>query len=240
MTADSQTPPITDRLKNGNWDLHQIAERGSTPESMIKGTITRDQFAGYLGQAVHVQHALDSALKNALIQMPELGSIVNEKQYFEPYFIQDLAFYQSSPDEYLNAGTQRFVDAINEHASDPLFIFGLHYVRVGSMNGNRFVARKLRQVFGITHPTDGMMSHDPFGDEQRRDWVSFKQGIDALDLNDAQRDELFEGVRAAYVLTINLDLEEFMSDQQLLEAHGKSLDKKVFDEGHSVHVPAGS
>jgi len=232
--------PITDRLKNDNWDLHQIAERGGTPESMIKGTMSRDQFAAYLGQAIHVQRALDSALQQAIKLMPDLGYLVTEKHSFERYFASDLEYYETGMAEIPAPGTQRFVDHILAHADQPLHIFGLHYVRMGALNGNRFVARKLRQVFKIDHPTDGMMSHDPFGDSQRGDWMSFKQGIDALDLNNTQRDDLFHGVRAAYVLTINLDLEDYMNDQQLLDAHGKSLDRDVFDKGHSIHVPSGS
>ena len=236
MNSETPTSPITSRLKDGNWDLHQIAERGGTPESMIKGTMTREQFAGFLGQAIHVHRALDSALNQATKLMTDLDYLVTPKHLFEPYFAKDLEYYEAGMAETPAPGTARFIEHINAHADEPLHIFGLHYVRMGALNGNRFVARKLRQVFGIDHPSDGMLSHDPFGGSQRGDWTSFKQGIDALDLTSDQRDELFGGVRAAYVLTINLDLEEYMSDQQLLEAHSKSLDREVFIKGHSVHV----
>jgi heme oxygenase len=231
-------PPITHRLKNDNWDLHQIAERGGTPESMIKGTISKDEFAAFLGQAIHINRALDSALKQAIATMPQLKPLISNNQFFEPYFRADLDFYNSTEAEHLNPGIERFVEHINAHSDQPLHIFGLHYVRHGALNGNRFVARKLRSVFGITHPTDGMMSHDPFGKSQRDIWTAFKDGIDALDLNDQQRDELFAGTRAAYTLTINIDLDQYMSDQELLSKHAKSLDREVFEQGHSVHVPA--
>lgn len=234
------TAPITERLKSDNWDLHQIAERGATPESMIKGTISREGFAEYLGQAVHVQRALDEALKQAIASMPELTSLVNDSDYFGQYFDADLAFYEMNEASTRLPGVDRFVEHVQNHADQPLHIFGLHYVRLGALNGNRFVARKLRSVFGITHPTDGMMSHDPFGAKQRDQWMAFKNGIDALNLDDAQRDELFAGTRAAYTLTINLDLEEYQSDEQLLSKHSKTLDREVFEQGHSVHVPAGS
>ena len=232
------TTPITHRLKSDNWDLHQIAERGGTPESMIKGTITREGFASYLGQAILIHRALDRAIDRAIEQMPELTKLVLDEQHFEPYFESDLSYYNASESTEPTPGTTRFIEHINDHIDQPLHIFGLHYVRLGACNGNRFVARKLRMVFGIDHPSDGMMSHDPFGDQQRTNWTAFKDGIDALDLSDTQRDELFEGTRAAYLMTINLDLEEFMDADQLLEAHGKTLDHKAFDEGHSVHVPA--
>lgn len=230
--------PITNRLKSDNWDLHQIAERGGTPESMIKGTITRDGFAAYLAQSIHINRALDTALAQAVAQMPELGELVTDEQSFEPYFSEDLAYYETAEAESLKPGVTRFVEHINKHVDSPLHIFGLHYVRLGACNGNRFVARKLRQVFGIDHPTDGMKVHDPFGESQRQKWNAFKVGIDAMDLTDAQRDELFEGTRAAYLMTINIDHDEYKSAEDLLTANEKTLDRDAFEQGHSVHVPA--
>jgi len=231
---------ITERLKDDNWDLHQIAERGATPESMIKGTISREGFVAYLGQTVHVQRALDGVLRTAIVSMPALAALVCEDDYFEQYFTADLSYYGVDEASTLLPGVARSIDHINNHADQPLHIFGLHYVRLGALNGNRFVARKLRQVFGISSPTDGMMSHDPFGASQRDRWMAFKNGLDGLKLDTAQRDELFAGTRAAYTLTINLDLEEYQNDEQLLAAHGKTLDRDVFEQGHSVHVTAES
>jgi len=42
------------------------------------------------------------------------------------------------------------------------------------------------------------------------------------------------------LLTINMDHEEFQSAEQLLKDHGKTLDREVFEQGHSVHVPAST
>ena len=240
MTADTTASPITHRLKSDNWDLHQIAERGGTPESMIKGSITKPQFAQSLAQSIHIHRALDEALSRAIESMPMLKDLVDDGHYFEQYLADDLKFYGTAPAESLHPGTQRFVDHIEENADNPLHIFGLHYVRLGACNGNRFVARKLRQVFGIDSATEGMRFLDPFGEAQRGHWNAFKEGLDALPLNESQRDELFYGTRMAYVLTINLDLEEHMTADQLLAKHGKTLDREVFEQGHSVHVPAES
>lgn len=231
-----QSTNITQRLKSDNWDLHQIAERGGTPESMIKGTISREGFVEYLSQTIHIHRALDSALDHAIAEMPELAPLVSVEHRFEPYYAADLNYYQGSEAEQLNLGVARFVEHINAHADQPLHIFGLHYVRLGACNGNRFVARKLRQVFGIDHPSDGMMSHDPFGESQRNMWNAFKEALDQLPLDQDQQDALFDGTRAAYLLTINQDLEEFQSAEQLLTAHGKTLDRDAFEQGHSVHV----
>lgn len=240
MTAESITSPITHRLKSDNWDLHQIAERGGTPESMIKGTISKSQFADTLAQSIHIHRALDEALTRATKAMLALAGLVDEGHHFEQYLATDLEYFGIGPSESLLPGVQRFIDHIHQHADNALHIFGLHYVRLGACNGNRFVARKLRQVFEIDSQTDGTRFLDPFGDTQREHWNTFKAGLDALDLTESERDELFDGTRMAYVLTINLDLEEYMSADELLKKHGKTLDREVFEQGHSVHVPSES
>lgn len=229
--------PITKRLKDDNWDLHQIAERGETPASMIKGTVTRDAYAASLTQALHVHRALDTALEHAIDAMPQLDAVVGDTRAFTPWYEADAAYFGVADAE-PRPGTARFVEHIEQHADNPLHILGLHYVRLGATNGNRFVARKLRDVFSIEHETDGMHAMDPFGESQRGVWTSFKERLDALELSDEQRDELFNGTRAAYVATINLDLDEHMSADDLLAAHIKSLDKDAFEKGHSVHVNA--
>ncbi len=228
--------PITKRLKDDNWDLHQIAERGGTPSSMIKGTISREEYVSTLEQGLLVHAALDAAVRDARKREPMVAGVVKESHGFEPWYRDDLAYFGGSTGADPKPGTARFIAHIEDHAGDPMHILGLHYVRLGATNGNRFVGRKLREVFGIDHESVGMKAMDPFGEAQRGEWMSFKAALDALPLDDAQRDALFEGTRAAYVLTINLDLEDEMSADDLLAAHGKTLDRDAFEKGHSVHA----
>jgi len=235
------TEPITPRLKSDNWDLHQIAERAETPSSMIKGTITRAAYADTLAQGRLVHAALDAALDRAIELEPDIAPVVGDARAFAPWYDQDLRFFGREPGAAAPApGTTRYIEHIDAHQDQPLHILGLHYVRLGATNGNRFVARKLRAAFGIEHETDGMRALDPFGESQRAVWQSFKDRLDAMDLDDTQRDELFQGTRAAYVRTINLDLDNEMSADDLLAAHATTLDRDAFEKGHSVHVPSGS
>lgn len=237
----TNSDPITARLKSDNWDLHQIAERAPTPSSMIKGTISRDAYADTLEQGLLVHGALDAALGGAIERMPELGAVVGEARAFTPWYEEDLRFFGREPRGVApKPGTTRFVEHIGAHGAHPLHILGLHYVRLGACNGNRFVARKLRAVFGIEHESDGMRALDPFGESQRALWQAFKDRLDAMDLSGSERDELSGGVRAAYVLTINLDLEDEMGAQDLLARHAGTLDRDAFERGHSVHVPSGA
>jgi heme oxygenase len=230
---------LTPRLKDDNWNLHQIAEKGDTPSSMIKGTMPVETFAGSLAQTYLVACPFDKAVETVRTARADLGALITDEQQFAPYLSEDLGYFgvdiaSLTP----TPGAQRFIDTINEHLDDPCFLFGLHYVRLGACNGNRFVARKLRSVYKLSG-TDGTRFLDPFADTQREKWITFKNGIDALDLSQDEQDRVFAGTQAAYVLTINMDYDEYHSAQELLDIFGKSLNKKAFDEKHSVHIAPG-
>ncbi len=227
---------LTTRLKNDNWNLHQIAERGGTPAAMIKGTMPKDTFAKVLAQTHLIAQPFDAAVATIANTRPDLGALIFDDQYFAPHLAEDLAYFgvdlaTITP----TPGTARFIDAIAEHANDPCFLFGLHYVRLGACNGNRFVARKLRMVYQLAG-NDGTRFLDPFGPTQREKWNAFKEGIDALDLSIKDQDRIFAGTQAAYVLTINMDYDQYHSAEQLLDMFGKSLDKEAFEKKHSVHI----
>ncbi|PCI08049.1 hypothetical protein COB72_09020 [bacterium] len=226
---------ITTRLKNDNWALHQIAERQPTPGSLIKGTMPKADYLLVLAQQLLVNTALDAALQthasNDLI-----SPLFDQHQLLTPYIREDLAFFEVDTDSITpNPGTRRYIDHIAAHKDQPLHLLGLHYVRLGACNGNTFVARIVRKAFNLAD-NQGTRYLDPFGKAQRKQWVAFKSGIDALTLDQAQQDELFAGTRAAYVLSINLDLADYKNADALLAEHGKTLDKSAFDEHHSVHV----
>ena len=229
---------LTKRLKDDNWALHQIAERQETPGSLIKGTMPKDGYLVMLEQQLLINRALDAALLPAIKADPRVGELVLSEQMLTPYIEEDLAFFgvdTSSIEP--TKGTQRYIDHIEEHKDEPLHLLGLHYVRLGACNGNRFVARVVRKAYGLG-VTEGTRYLDPFVEKQRAGWVEFKAALDAMPFNEAEQDTVFAGTRAAYLYAINLDLDEHHSAEQLLEKHGKTLDRDAFEQGHSVHVSA--
>ena len=229
---------LTKRLKDDNWALHQIAERQETPGSLIKGQMPREGYTAMLAQQALVNRVMDDAMRDAVRLDPRVSELVLEEQMLTPYLLEDLAFFGVDLDGVEpNPGTARFIEHIEAKRSEPLHMLGLHYVRLGACNGNRFVARVVRKAYELNE-TDGTRYLDPFGESQRDKWMAFKEALDAMPLSDAERDTVFAGTRAAYVAAINLDLDEAMSAEQLMEQHGKTLDKQAFEEGHSVHVPS--
>ncbi len=228
---------LTKRLKDDNWALHQIAERQETPGSLIKGQMPREGYVGMIAQQILVNRVLDDAMRGAIKNDPRVGELVLEEQMLSPYLLEDAAYFGIDADAIEpNPGTTRFIEHIEAHKDHPLHLLGLHYVRLGACNGNRFVARVVRKAYELED--QGTRYLDPFGDAQRDKWMEFKNALDAMPFDGAEQDQVFDGTRAAYVSAINLDLDEVMSAEALLEQHGKTLDKKAFEEGHSVHVPS--
>jgi len=228
---------LTTRLKDDNWALHQIAEKQPTPGSLIKGTMPKDGYIAMLAQQYLVNKVFDEVLLTIMAHHPELGELIHEEQLLTQYIVEDLHFFERDPDDAMpNPGTQRFIEHINAHKDQALHMLGLHYVRLGACNGNSFVARVVRKAYDLDEPFLGTRYLDPFGSTQRKKWLAFKHGLDAMELSDPEQDEVFGGTRAAYVHAINLDLPEFEDAESLLAENKDSLDQKAFIEGHSVHV----
>jgi len=228
---------LTTRLKDDNWALHQIAEKQPTPGSLIKGTMPKSDYLAMLAQQYLVNSAFDEVLHSILPEHPQIAKLIHEEQLLTQYIVEDLRYFEIDPEAAEpNRGTQRFIDHICAHKDEPLHLLGLHYVRLGACNGNSFVARVVRKSYNLNEPTLGTRYLDPFGKAQRKDWLAFKHGLDALVLSEDEQDEVFAGTRAAYVLSINLDLAEYQDAETLLAEHEKDLDQQAFIEGHSVHV----
>ncbi len=228
---------LTTRLKDDNWALHQIAERQETPASLIKGTMPVEGYTHMLAQQLLVNDALDHAIREALPREPRLSALIAEEQYLAQYLVEDLHYFEIDTENIEpTPGTRRFVEHIDAHRDQPLHLLGLHYVRLGACNGNSFVARVVRKAYNLPDERLGTRYYDPFGAEQRSKWYEFKDALDALPLTPEQQEEVFGGTREAYVYAINMDLPEHKNGEQILREHARTLDKKAFDDGHSVHV----
>lgn len=240
MTAATENTPraLTTRLKDDNWKLHQIAERAEGPAGLIKGRMPRDGYVAHLAQQWHMSAALDKALRPHLAARPDLGFVLTE-QFLTPYLEEDLTHFGVCPFHVRpDAGTQRYIDDVAAHADGALFLLGLHYVRLGACNGNRFVAKSVRKAYDLPATGEGTRYLDPFGESQREKWYAFKGALDALPLTGDEADRVFAGTEAAYLHAICHGLDRHHTKEELLAAHEASLDQKAFEAGHSVHVPA--
>ena len=197
--ATPATTPMTRRFKDGCWDLHQTAEAGELPKRLLKGELGRDEYAVYLGQALLLSRELDERVREAMPSVPALRSLVDDAQLQAPYLEEDLATLGVEPSsvEPLPETTEAIQLIADAGANDPLALLGLHYVREGANNGNRFVAKKVREAMGFQSDA-GTRYLDPYGEDQPRRWQAFKQTLDEQEFTAEERDRLVEAARSMF------------------------------------------
>lgn len=198
------------RMKAECWDLHQSAEAGRIARAMIDGSLTREHYVDLLGQMYAAARVLDPLVAEARARVPALAALVDDAQMQAPYLRRDLEFFGVEPDGVApRAGAQHLIDTARRLAREkPLGLLGLHYVREGAHNGNRYVAKKLRLVYEMPGE-DGFRHLDPYGSEQRARWERFKVTLDAQPLTPAEQDGLVEAAREMYkaIIGIHRDVE---------------------------------
>jgi heme oxygenase len=182
---------ICERLKNETMDLHMEAERHPLQASMIKGEITREGYAAYLGQVFLVQKALEREVRKAIVREARLAATAREELCIEGLQRQDLAFFGVDPESVRALGaTERAIAGVEGTAKDdPIALLGRHYVTEGSKNGSAFIARALRRSLGLP-ASEGLRSLEAHGADQRAVWGAWKERVAALLISEAEGDRI--------------------------------------------------
>ena len=192
-------PTIMEVLKTSTQSMHDAAEGHKFQQALVKGEITRDQYAAYLAQLLLVHRELESLLKAHAATTPAIASVVKPAQYQEPYLLEDLQFYGVNPGTITPlASTAALVADIRAAAArEPLSLLGFHYVMEGSNNGNKFIAKALARSFNLTGP-GGMKYLDPYGDQQRPLWAAFKDDMNACTFTPMQMRTMAESAQRMF------------------------------------------
>ncbi|MEL6328124.1 MAG: biliverdin-producing heme oxygenase [Planctomycetota bacterium] len=193
--------PLSARLKEDNWDLHEQAERDTLPQHLVRGTLPREAYVEMLGQMYLANRVLDARITEARGDVPILNELVGDRQLQGPYLLEDLAFFGVEAGSLEpRPGTAALIAEIERAASEePIALFGLHYVREGANNGNRFVAMKVRAAYGL-EGTDGTRYLDPYGGDQRRLWDEFKTRLDEQALSEDEKSSIVASARRMFEL----------------------------------------
>ena len=144
----SAAPTVMERLRAETADLHSSAEGKDFQRRMVKGELTRDDYARWLGQMLLVHRALEAPLR-ALMGSPAFAAL-REEQLQEPYLLEDLDALGQDPAAVTPLpATAALVASIERAATEtPLALLGYHYVLEGSNNGNRYIVRQLAPALG--------------------------------------------------------------------------------------------
>ncbi len=201
----TETKPISQMMKEGCADLHEQAEHATIPARMVSGQMSKDEFVAMLQQGVLWNRALDVAILEIRPSSPYLEALVDDAQLQGPYYDADLKFFGSKAATEPTPGVAALCQDIEK--ADALTLLGLHYVREGANNGNRYVAKKLRAAWEA-EGSDGFRSLDPYGENQRPRWETFKTTLDAQPFTEEEKAKLVEAGRLMFtrIMAIHDDL----------------------------------
>ncbi len=209
MTTSASTDqrPLTQRLKEDNADIHQQAEQDRVPQAMVGGTITREAMVELLGQLWVVNRALDEALVAARATTPAIDALVKDHQLQEANLRADLAHYGVADPASIETcdAARAFVDDVEAcREREPLRLLGLHYVREGANNGNKYIAMRLRKTWGV-EGADGFRHLDPYGERQRQLWEAWKSELGEYDFSEGEKATILAGARAMFehIIAVN-------------------------------------
>lgn len=191
------TLSLSERLKVETGEHHRRAEGKTIQGLLVSGKVTREQYAAWMSQMMHVHAALEAAVDLAAKDEPRVR-VVAESARHSDHLRADLAAMGGA----MGAVAAGMLPATRElsaaiQGAGVWGLVGMQYVLEGSMNGNKFIAMGVRRGLGLTAGV-GDTYLDPYGDQQRAAWAAFKGGLDALGADEGQMDEAVEGARAMF------------------------------------------
>lgn len=194
-------------LKEGTQELHDQAESGDFQTRMISGDIIRAEFGQFLGQMRLVHEVLDPALSHAAEQDQRVTQIFDESHLRLPRIEADLADLDISLEQQPLPATQTFIDFIQSTATaSPVSLIGALYVKEGATNGNKFVAKRLRESLNLKEG-EAMRYHDPHGKDQRRKWNRFKELLNELGLSSDEEVACVKVAQETFRMVMNISRE---------------------------------
>ena len=171
------------KLKEGTQTLHDEAESGNFQIRMVKGELARREFASFLSQMRHIHATLDPALQAAADLDERVAEIFDESHLRLGRIDQDLKDLAHDDTSDPLPATEQFLSYINEKREvNPTSLIGVLYVKEGATNGNKIVAKKLREKMAMGYL-------DPHGKDQRLRWNAFKVKLNELNLTDQEQEE---------------------------------------------------
>ena len=194
-------------LKEGTAELHDQAENAAFQTRMVGGKLDRAEFTEFLNQVLIVHRALDPLLIDASAADGRIAAMLLPEHRRVPRIEGDIERLGGSIGSEPLRSTRRFVDFVRKAAvDDPVALVGVLYVNEGATNGNKVVAKRVRDGIGLEK--DFALDYlDPHGPDQRKRWMAFKAGLDELDMSEPERQSCLEAARATFRLFMEMSAE---------------------------------
>ena len=194
-------------LKDGTADLHELAEHAAFQTRMVNGVLTRAEFIDFLNQVLIVHHTLDGLLSEAAAADDRVGAMFRPVHHREEKIEADIERLGGSVGAEPLASTNRFLADVERLGDEcPVALIGVLYVNEGATNGNKVVAKRIRDGLGLEK--DFALDYlDPHGPDQRRNWMAFKGMLDELKMTEAEREACLDAAKATFRLFMEMSAE---------------------------------
>jgi heme oxygenase len=194
-------------LKEGTADLHELAEHAAFQTRMVNGGLSRAEFIDFLNQVLIVHHTLDGLLSEAAAADDRVATMFHPLHHREEKIEADIERLGGTIGAEPLGATSRFL-AETDRLCDtcPVALIGVLYVNEGATNGNKVVAKRLRDGLGLEK--DFALDYlDPHGPDQRKNWMGFKSMLDELTMTDTEREACLDAAKATFRLFMEMSAE---------------------------------
>lgn len=183
---------IMDALKARTAEQHRRAEQSPFMRGLVSGQVTREGYARWLGQMMHVHAALEGEIVAHRGAEPRLA-VASDEQFGTPRLRADLVALGVDPASVKPLpATAALVERVRAvAASCPVALLGFHYVLEGSKNGNAYIAKALRRALGLTIGA-GDSYLDPYGEQQRARWAAFREAMGGQEYSESDAAAVLE------------------------------------------------
>ncbi|MCR9218022.1 MAG: biliverdin-producing heme oxygenase [bacterium] len=198
---------LAQMLKEGTASLHDQAEHAAFQTRMVSGELSRAEFIDFLNQVLLVHRTLDGLLSEAAATDHRVATMFHPVHRREEKIEADIERLGGTVGAEPLASTSRFLAAV-DHLTDrcPVALIGVLYVNEGATNGNKVVAKRIRDGLGLQK--DFALDYlDPHGSEQRRNWMAFKGMLDELQMTEAERESCLDAAKATFGLFMEMSEE---------------------------------
>ncbi|MGW0482072.1 biliverdin-producing heme oxygenase [Nonomuraea sp. NPDC003214] len=198
MTSFSET------LRAATWGDHESAEGESYLKELMGGRLSEPEYGEMVAQHYFAYVALDS-VSRGLSGHPVAGRFVFPELYREAALERDLAtVYGPGWRERIapSKATRTLVARIEQVADWPGGYIAHHYTRyLGDLSGGQFIRMELEKIYGYRRGGGGADFYvfDEVGSLPRfKD--EYRARLDALELDERERQRIIREVRLAYQL----------------------------------------
>ena len=197
VTAENQATSLSALLRTGSQAEHTAAEGSSFMSELMAGRINEAGYAHYLGLLRRVYEALEGTAAE-LTADPVASAVIDPAIERLAAIDADLGHWGRTVHD--SPATDAYVARIRESATWGGLFVAHHYTRyLGDLSGGQAIGRIISREFGLDGAGVAFYAFDAVP-KPKLYKDAYRARLDALPLDDAERDRVLDEVKAVFAL----------------------------------------